>query len=1103
MKVALSGMVLGASMLGANAASLSGTATFANVDGTPGGSIGVEGNTVTASGGTLNCEADFNRGTAYGTYGDIETDDLNDYQIGSKLAYFCGLTGQKIDDAQGAVQSNDRVLIELTGTGNCTPTLSGYVDVNADADGRIYAPVLKAQVEYSCYPSKSHVVGGVTADLFIEASPDATTHNIVGNMVKSSASYLERTAGHLFESTWTALYDLGANDPHSAYYVAGSSCTGGDMCMGKIKLQAAGLSKDISSDITQSGLGWKDSSVAFSGVSADQCDQTDRTDTPGLTEFKACGVTQNDALTADALSGASRASDKGLLTEFKCPFKDSNGDISTPAVVAECIAEGKRQTLSNQCSDAGENDYDSTRVKALHNDYSVNLRFNDPAYKAAKPTVSLTAPSAQTVSRDKATVDWLIDVTGDLSDVKDLRVESDTFKQYVSVENGKIAVTGAPAETLILNLKGATLLRTCLTTDDTLASVTVTVSKTSLQDAGKFEMKENGVYAPCLGKFEYSLGQGMTVTNIHAPIGSGSQKQVVLKFCQGTEAAVECKNNDRSDTASQQFVVIEGACDNVQAGDVGALVEFGSGYDAAPIICPGTCQAGDLGLVKLDWGIDFALSISDDSSGLDDNNKLTVSHQSAYKGVGVGSMDRSEGVEYVSQVSYLAPNNQCSVDGKVYGSAAATCLISDLAGLTKATEFVDRFKTCGQTDSSAPSVYLISHVKVELTDGSEVHFCNAKILSIAIENMRGEATDSIGIIAEEADALDAMSAAFSFIGYQECESGLYQLVATMDIETTASDLTIANDEQVFAQLEDNEVNSPAYSATDKTLTFSTVCADICSADQGAYDDQYDLNIQLADSANSENTFDITAQIKVDGTPCGESDSLERGDVTLDLYGITGSDCDPNYKVDDANVNAADHELCASLTVNGFGSGSLTIVSETLTRASPNSEPEEINGTTFFKSSYTNAEIQSFIESQVSRDLQPEDAMTTYTLTVVWEQALSRRLLRSEFVFGAGDHEAKSSLFILPASAQIEDAVQSLDSKPAGSTDDAADDAAEDEGLSGSEITWIIVGSCAGVGLIAYGVMVASKNSKYDRLKDPQASGYSAVRRSERFSTMNF
>ena len=1119
------------------------------------------------SNAVIDCEVDYDRGTAYGTASAgytptiltsddtaWRTDQLSRYSKDSKLAFFCGLKlvtddyedlHLKIDDGKGAVHKDDRLLIELDGTGDCTAQFNSEftkVDTESDADSRLYKPKLKAKIEYRntdgklCIMKKDLAHGDVKATLNLIRTSEAATHNIVGNMVTTSSAPMTRTDEKRFEAVWDATFDLGANDPHSVYYESADGCADDAKCKGKIKFEAHDVSRDVSTALVTGGNGWKDDTVIFSGMSAAQCDQTPRTQSPGITAFKACGLSQVDSLTAGDVTDG-RADDKGLLTAFKCPFKEGN-TISTPAKVRECVREGRHELLSNKCADAGTNSTSDdfiARPKDLENGYVVQQKFDDASFRKSKPSVTLTQPAAQIVPHNKATVDWVITIGGDdVSHVQGLRVESGTFKQYVQVKDGKIKITGAPAESLTFDLKGATKLRhECKWKDDTLKSVNVTVTPDSSEDSGEFEMKDdNGDVSPCLGMFKYS-GYGTptkTVSGIHAPI-DGLQKNVALLFCNDGETPGECRAKaaqnpaSRSDKITTQYVIIDGACDNVHAGDVGALIEFedigDTKYQSAPVICPGTCQSGDLGSVVLDWSIDFGLDIQNDvilwDTVVQENNYLRANESSTYKGLKHGEKDTKKGVNNVAQTTYLAPNDQCSVDGKVYGSAATGCTVSNdgMGSLHKATDFVQKFKDCGNTQSDHPSVHLISSFVVELIDGSFLHFCNDKVLSIDIENMRGESTDSIGIIAEEATASDPISAQFSFIGYKSCEldgGQGHQLVATMDIDSNSPDFTISYGfGDVFAQLEDGKANAPVYDKDTRVLTFSTVCADICSAEDGAYDDQYGLDVTLRDTRQGYSTtrLEITSDIQVTGSPCGASDTLERGSVELDLYGVlsTSGDCDSTNKVADDTVNAKSHKLCASLNVDGFGSSSLSIVEETLTRTSPGAEPEPVTETTFFNSSYTNIEINTLdlFESSSAHSLDvAADSMKTYTLTVVWEQALSRRLLRTTHVFGAGEKSARSSIFILPASAQIEDAAGSLDAK---SEED--EPASEEEEKKASGLSELAIGLIAGgiaLFVLAVGYFVwkrVEEKRQGSTGGETGALGYMPVRRSERFSTMNF
>ena len=102
-----------------------------------------------------------------------------------------------------------------------------------------------------------------------------------------------------------------------------------------------------------------------------------------------------------------------------------------------------------------------------------------------------------------------------------------------------------------------------------------------------------------------------------------------------------------------------------------------------------------------------------------------------------------------------------------------------------------------------------------------------------------------------------------------------------------------------------------------------------------------------------------------------------------------------------------------------------------------------------------------------------DAFAQLKYTIFWEQNLEerRRLLRSEHIFGAGVSKSVGSIVVLPSSAQIEDAAESLDATghEEGHEEgaDAPADAEEDSGLTAGAIAGIIAGGVVVAGGIAY------------------------------------
>ena len=280
---------------------------------------------------------------------------------------------------------------------------------------------------------------------------------------------------------------------------------------------------------------------------------------------------------------------------------------------------------------------------------------------------------------------------------------------------------------------------------------------------------------------------------------------------------------------------------------------------------------------------------------------------------------------------------------------------------------------------------------------------------------------------------------------------------------------------------------------------------------------------------------------MEGSPCAATDRVNVATAVLHLYNAGepatagGSvQCDnTSFSADAAQVEprALTDVVCGRLNVTDLGDSSLFIMSTQLTRKLPGSAAEllceaatgetDYNGVTcvgdarnvMFAPSATGLTQDSgtpgafikFADSSIK--LFADDAFAEITYTIFWEQRLgsnSRRLLRSDMVLGAGGSSTKAALKVLPIAEQIEDAVESLDSEPAATntTEDTTED--EDEDTSTGMIVGIVAAAAAVVALAGWGYMKSQdKKGEGKGFKDPEKAGYKKVRRSERFSTMNF
>jgi len=268
-----------------------------------------------------------------------------------------------------------------------------------------------------------------------------------------------------------------------------------------------------------------------------------------------------------------------------------------------------------------------------------------------------------------------------------------------------------------------------------------------------------------------------------------------------------------------------------------------------------------------------------------------------------------------------------------------------------------------------------------------------------------------------------------------------------------------------------------------------------------------------------------------GTPCADEQSFDgSGTVTLDLYTAESATCNAT----DTRTNKApkaDEKLCAYLKFNHEGAFELKVTDTQVTRKAQGGLAQvlceaatdtacigSVRGKLFESDTTLNSTHNEATSTGIFA-LEQSDAFSDVTYVVFWEQNYKggSRRLRSTHVFGAGDHSSTATLSVLPASAQIGEAVDAGDSVEVDQTYSATTTPSSEEEKTGME-AWTDaqrIGFWIGMAVLAIFVLLGlyskqkhnSFTQSYVNLSQGKAplrkDGYVSVRRSERFSTSYF
>jgi len=457
-------------------------------------------------------------------------------------------------------------------------------------------------------------------------------------------------------------------------------------------------------------------------------------------------------------------------------------------------------------------------------------------------------------------------------------------------------------------------------------------------------------------------------------------------------------------------------------------------------------------------------------------------------------------------------------------------------GIEKAADMVNWFTSCGSQTALGAEVHLVQRFKVTYGDDRDISFCQTKKLSVTVQQvMVGQTTQTLTTVQQEDSADDAsITAALEQVQFTKdsCDGDTQRLAATANVISSVDlNASFADTPQLF-----RDSGNTKWENDNGLVTWSTACYDICGGQASQLENFLDEHKLTVSFTSGTAGLNIEFNIDMEGSPCAATDRVNVATAELTLYNAgkpaSGTEvaCDANsIGAVSAGVEprALTDVVCGRLNVTDLGDSSLFIMSTQLTRKLPGSAAELLCEATAGETDYngvscvgaarnvmfaptaqtglkqdgtgTGAFIK-FADSSIK--LFADDAFAEITYTIFWEQRLgsgNRRLLRSDMILGAGGSSTKGALKVLPIAEQIEDAVESLDSEPAATntTDGATEE--EDGGMSTVTVVVIIVAAAAVVVAAGWGYMKRKDNKE----RDSEKVRYSKVRRSERFSTMNF
>lgn len=1116
--------------------------------------------------GTISCAVAGADGSAFPGYSDFDaaaaaegtqvTIPKDSVLTGSTLAYICGVKdadGNYLDVAasgnDGLTFRGNSVLLVVDGTcvaGDNTTEVTSISSINDNSyapNKRSYLPTVSASRAYNCIQEKTHSVS-TTATLNYEKKDDID--NFMGTQVLTSSALTLglTTDGKTFTGTAVMTFDVGTDLPHDSYYKDVQGC--GALCKGSLVLTADGQdgsrSTFFSTSYNSLATYYKFGECVTSGEYFDDNGTFVRSGTYTMATVCAAPVTQ--------ISGP-------LNTVLECPYAALALNTSTASDKDACLAK------ADDATDVGANTCENNKpgtevtigegsrffVKVKYSDGGVSTRFGAISKCTLTPISSsyedlgseVHLPSVQFNCTENAEADKNSDLTG----AANFFLEGKNALGNVTFRKDIADVTvGVPFSVLIpTTLKNDTFtlralyVETCDEAETDMSTSTPLPFSRNTKTSGEFVIAGNTTAEKddniCRKRFTFTASDNSTYG-----LADHSMVDVEAFVCESaTQTNDDCRAADNQVLKDGDNVYLPTFCEDIRDQDLGGLIDFDTAdMIAARVICSGVCGRSTLYSLTLDWSDTLV------ASTVKADNRLEVSLGSSWS----DDRENSDGELLYSAeaTAYIGASDDCLLDGRMSTpehAIADECRANTTEGNATYGKFfqeqldaagmVDLFQTCGDTLASSPTLFLNQQFKIDYTDsadGADALYCNSKQLTIAVEEMTGQVTATMAV-QQEAGGAFALSATLGTVVMKKCEIGGELIGHKIEVN-------VALEAPSFVTLEHSAHNDTSYvyveddTKNDTSIVWNTACVQVCgegaSVPQSWQTEQKLMSsVELTDTTDPDAavvTETVETAVRVLGSPCESSDTVEAGTVTLTMH--KGKASDATCISNNTDLVSPDDSICGILKVGeDFHDSQLRITSHELTRIQGDEELVHVaSGKTSLNPVFnaTDTAVLHANGTEIKGDFPTDtnDAGSTFRLIVNYEQVnvAKTRRLRSVFVFGAGETEVAASIKVLPASVEIgdeleagEDSMMHPNSVPAPSKQDQ-----RDENMFTTQVLVITAISIAGVALVVVlGVRCyRSRKQGYDKLdeivtgnklRSIEMPKYSKLRRSERFSVTGF